>query len=131
MNAPPFSILVVDDEPDILTTMKLAFGKVAGKEDYRLTTDTNPLHVLENFKPNLYDMAILDVRMPEMDGFALYERLRAIDADMKVCFMTAFDVPAYQDIFPSRFPSLSEKCYIKKPIAIRNLIQVIREELSR
>ena len=53
---------------------------------------------LENFRPGMYDMVILDVRMPDIDGFTLYEKLKDIDRKIKVTFMTAFDVD-YLDLF--------------------------------
>ena len=65
-------ILVVDDEPDITFTLQ------AGLEDGGFNVDafTDPELVLSSFKPGLYDLALIDIMMPKMDGFVLYERLK-------------------------------------------------------
>lgn len=72
---------------------------------------------------------MLDVRMPDIDGFSLYEKLKAINSKIKVTFMTAFDV-AYLDMFQEKFPFLPEKAYIKKPLMIRSLVKLLRSELA-
>lgn len=120
----PARILIVDDEPDITTVLK------AGLEREGFTVDTfnHPLQALENFKPGLYDMIVLDIRMPEIDGFSLYEKLAAIDKRVKVTFMTAFDV-AYMDLFRDRFPFLPEKSYLSKPIILRTFAKLLKTEL--
>jgi DNA-binding response OmpR family regulator len=63
-------ILVVDDEPDITLSLKL------GLEDNGFEVDTynDPLQVLSNFKSNSYDLLLLDIKMPHMNGFELYKK---------------------------------------------------------
>ena len=75
---------------------------------------TSPL-ALTNFKPDYYDVALIDVRMPEMNGFDLYKEMKKSDSSMKVCFVTAFEVnyKALQEIFPD----MAKESYISKPIA--------------
>jgi DNA-binding response OmpR family regulator len=117
-------LLVVDDEPDITEVLKVGLEK----EGFEVNAFTRPLEALEQFKPGQYDMVMLDVRMPDIDGFSLYEKLKAIDNRIKVTFMTAFDV-AYLDMFQEKFPFLPEKAYIKKPLTIRSLVKLLRSEL--
>jgi DNA-binding response OmpR family regulator len=78
-------ILVVDDEPDITYTFQ------AGLEDGGFDVDafTDPELELSSFKPGLYDLVLIDIMMPKMDGFVLYERLKTVEPDVKVCFLTA------------------------------------------
>jgi DNA-binding response OmpR family regulator len=74
--------LVVDDERDI--TLALHLGLEAGGFDVDAFTD--PKLALSSSKPGLYDLVLVDVMMPEMDGFALYEQLKKVDHNIKVCF---------------------------------------------
>jgi two-component system catabolic regulation response regulator CreB/two-component system response regulator ChvI len=121
----PIKILVVDDEPDILGVLK------KGLEHEGFTVDTNnkPLDVLQEYAPGKYDLLILDIRTPELDGFELYRKIREIDSKVKVCFITAFEV--YFDEFRRVFPKIHVSCFIHKPITIKQLVQAVREELAR
>lgn len=118
-------LLLVDDEPDITGILK----EVLEKEGFEVDAFTKPLEALEQFKPRQYDMVMLDVRMPDIDGFSLYEKLKEIDNRIKVTFMTAFDV-AYLDMFKEKFPFLPERAYIKKPVVARSLVKLLRSELG-
>jgi two-component system, OmpR family, response regulator ChvI len=70
----------------------------------------------------LYDLLILDIRMPGMNGFQLYGKIRDIDKKVKVCFLTAYDESRGE--FRTAFPFLEEvKCYLKKPITVRDLVK--------
>ena len=75
---------MVDDEPDITVTLKTTL------EDNGFFVDTfnNPALALSTFKPGLYGLALLDIRMPEMNGFQLCRKLREIDKKLKICFLT-------------------------------------------
>jgi sigma-B regulation protein RsbU (phosphoserine phosphatase) len=76
-------ILVVDDEAGMLRSVERVLG-----EDYEVVSTRSPrdaVGVAEAFKP---DLAILDIQMPEMDGFQLMEKLQALDAELDVIFMT-------------------------------------------
>src|SRR5688500_17743711 len=81
-------ILVVDNERDI--TVALQVGLEDGGFD--VDTFTNPSLALKSFKPGFYDLVLIDIVMPDIDGFELYERLKKIDPDVKVCFLTASEM---------------------------------------
>ena len=78
-------ILIVDDERDVGMTLKMIL------ENYGFDIDsfTDPAMALEQFKPNLYDLTILDIRMPEINGFELYDQLKSRDSNIKTLFITA------------------------------------------
>lgn len=61
---------------------------------------------LTNFKKGAYDLLLLDINMPQMNGFELYKKLNQIDSEVKVCFVTAFE--EYYSEFKSEFPDLDE-----------------------
>jgi CheY-like chemotaxis protein len=67
----------------------LTFQLILVHEGYKVYPFDNPLDALSSFKINLYDLAILDIKMPKMDGFQLYEEIKKIDCSVKVCFITA------------------------------------------
>jgi CheY-like chemotaxis protein len=78
-------ILFADDEPDMTTMLKISLERVG----FSVDTFNNPLLALRSFRPHLYDLVILDVLMPKMNGFELYNRLKMMDHDIKICFLTA------------------------------------------
>ena len=82
------SVLLVDDEPDITTVLSM------GLEDYGFKVDSynDPLIALSHFKKSSYDIVILDIKMPKMDGFELYREIRKLDDKVNVFFTTAFDL---------------------------------------
>jgi DNA-binding response OmpR family regulator len=118
MNARKYRVMIVDDEPDITTIFKIGLEN----NQFIVTTFNDPLEALSRFKPGLYDLLILDIRMPGMNGFQLYQKIRSIDEKVKVCFLTAFEEARGE--FKSSFPFLEEvKCYLKKPITVRDLVK--------
>jgi two-component system response regulator ChvI len=88
----------------------------------------DPLQVLSNFRPGSYDLLLLDIKMPNINGFELYKRLQQIDHKVKICFITAFEL--YFDEFREIFPKLKVECFVHKPVSIEILSKVIKEELQ-
>ena len=118
-------ILVVDDEQDILEIIKR--GLTA--QGFMADGSQEPAKVLESYKPGYYDLLLIDIRMPGMNGFELYRAIRKLDPRVKVCFITAFEI--YFDEFRKVFPKLNVSCFIRKPVTIAELARIIREELTR
>jgi DNA-binding response OmpR family regulator len=119
------NILIVDDDPDIT---KLYSAALEG-EGFKIDTYNDPRKALSNFKPDYYDIALIDVRMPDMNGFDLYKEMKKSDSSMKVCFVTGFEVnyKAFQEIFPD----LTQECYISKPTALGELKKHIHSICAR
>jgi two-component system, OmpR family, response regulator ChvI len=117
-------VLLVDDEPDILTAVK------RGLELRGLSVDAfdDPETALSQFKPNTYDIAILDVRMPKMNGFQLYRELIRRDDNIKVRFFTAFE--EYRDEFKVAFPELDENRFIRKPASIGKIAEELLADVK-
>jgi two-component system, OmpR family, response regulator ChvI len=120
---PKGRILLVDDERDINTVVKKGLERVG----FKVCAFNNPLDALSNFEAGSYDVALLDIRMPSMNGFELYKKLREIDSKIKVCFITAFEM--YEEEFKKLFPSYEVRCFIKKPIKLTDLIIEIEKIL--
>ena len=118
-------ILVVDDEPDITFTLKEGLEK-SGLFD--VETFTDPSSALSNFKSGYYDFLLIDIRMPKIDGYELYDKIRAIDAKVKACFISAYNVN-YKAL-REQFPTIKMECYAK-PLEIDELIGKITDELDQ
>ena len=111
-------ILIVDDEPDITLALKigLEYSGLILADTYN-----NPILALENFRKRAYDLLILDINMPYMNGFELYTKLRNIDNKVRVYFLTALS--DFQDYEEQALPKDDQKYFIQKPIAIDDLIK--------
>jgi two-component system, OmpR family, response regulator ChvI len=120
---PKGRILLVDDERDINTVVRKGLERVG----FKVRAFNNPLDALSKFEAGSYDVALLDIRMPSMNGFELYKKLREIDSKIKVCFITAFEM--YEEEFKKLFPSYEVRCFIKKPIKPTDLIAEIEKIL--
>jgi DNA-binding response OmpR family regulator len=117
-------VLIVDDEVDIANTFKLALecaGFIADVFD-------DPVKSLSAYKAGAYDLLLLDIRMPQMSGFELYDKIKEIDDNVNVCFVTAYE--EYYDEIKKRFPH-SEKIelLIRKPIGIEELVKKVKLRL--
>jgi DNA-binding response OmpR family regulator len=113
-------ILVVDDEPDITLTLQLGL-EVGG---FDVDAFTNPDLALKSFKPNFYDLVLIDIMMPNMDGFELSERLVKVDPDVKVCFLTASEM-YHEKIREVEHCTLNKDLFLQKPISTDDLIREI------
>jgi CheY-like chemotaxis protein len=121
--------LIVDDEPDITSFFQNA---LSNKGFEQVDTVNDPLLALKNFMAESYDLLIIDIVMPEMDGFELYEEIRKIDNKVKVCFITAYEVnyQALRAVFPAATTTDDIGCFIRKPITLDDLIKHIEAELG-
>jgi CheY-like chemotaxis protein len=122
-------ILIIDDEPDIT----LAFRKsLTDKGFEQVDTANDPILALKNFKAGSYDLLIIDIVMPQMDGFSLYEEIRKIDNKVKVCFITAFEMnyEALRGVFPSATSTDDIGCFIRKPVDMDDLVKRINAEIQ-
>jgi DNA-binding response OmpR family regulator len=118
-------IMAVDDEGDIIRVFKSGLEKAG----FAVDVYDDPEEALRAFKPGTYDMLLLDIRMPGMSGFELYEKLKKRDESIRVCFLSAFET--YDKKIASAFPDLDEvKCFLKKPIAMEDLVKRISAVLE-
>jgi DNA-binding response OmpR family regulator len=119
-------ILLVDNEPDNTSVFSM------GLEDagFKVDAFNDSLLALSSFKARFYDLSILDINMPNMNGFELYKELRKKDEKVRVCFLTASEM--YHESLRVPPQTLNDvKCFIPKPISIDDFIKRIEEELSR
>jgi CheY-like chemotaxis protein len=110
VNKTSMRILVVDDEPDINTTLE----KALERNGFKVDSYECPLMALENFTPYYYDLAILDIKMPEMNGFSFYREIKKLDKNLRICFLTGGEM--YYGVYSDIFSSLPANYFIRKPI---------------
>jgi DNA-binding response OmpR family regulator len=118
-------ILYIDDEVNITRVIKY------GLEKYGFDVDVfnHPKLALSSFEPSRYDLLLIDVRLPEIGGLDLCNELLKIDKDVKVCFITAYEVG--QEEIKRKVSGLEIQCIIKKPVSFETLVNKIKGQLDR
>jgi CheY-like chemotaxis protein len=123
-------ILIVDDDADVTLTFKAGIEENNNDPNTRIEvyTSNDPMSALLEFKPNFYDLLLVDINMPRMNGFELSEKILAIDINVRICFMSNGEInrEALREIYPTR----QEGCFIRKPVSIDYLVKRIRSELD-
>ena len=119
-------LLIVDDEEDITTVMKKSL-EMAG---YAVDTESDSIQAFRNFRAGVYDLVMLDIKMPDVDGIELYGKLREIDRGFKVCFISTFVTGEYEKL-RAQYPELVDSdCFIEKPVTMAKLVQIVRSKLG-
>ena len=119
-------ILVVDDEPDLTQVSALALEY----HGYKVDSFNDPQEALSKFKPGSYDLIILDIKMPKMDGFELYHEIKKKDNNAKVCFLTASEL-YYEEFRNKEYRALDRNLFIRKPIDNEDLVKEINKMLKK
>ena len=119
------NILVVDDDIDITLLVKEGLEQ----KGFYIESYNDPEVALREFKPDFYDLMLVDIRMPKVNGFEFYHAVRKNDIKVKVCFITAFAI-SYEEISKILPPELvTRQNIIHKPIGIKELVNKINEIL--
>jgi CheY-like chemotaxis protein len=128
-------VLVIDDDIDsaiaIRTCLESYFKKDAQGSEYQVlevTMYSNPVTALVDFKPYYYDLVLVDINMPTVNGYELVEKIIRLDLNIKVCFMSSGEVN-YEAIREIHHPVKSFGCFIKKPATRDYLINRVTQEL--
>jgi two-component system response regulator ChvI len=116
---------LVDDEPDVTYTIK----KVLENNRFVVDSYNDPTLALSDFRLGLYDLLLLDIRMPKMNGFELYQKMRKIDSNVKICFLTASELFYEEYRRLDAYPTLDKEYFIQKPIRTEELIHQLNEIL--
>jgi DNA-binding response OmpR family regulator len=119
-------ILVVDDEPDLTQVSTLALEY----HGFKVDSFNDPQEALAKFEPGLYDLVILDIKMPKMDGFELYHEIKKKDSNAKVCFLTASEL-YYEEFRKKEYYALDRDMFIRKPIENEELVKEINKMIKR
>jgi len=109
-------ILLVDDEHDVNLTIRL----ILEENGFKVDSFTDASQALENFTAGLYELVMLDVKLPAMDGFSLYEKIKKLDYKVRICFLTAAN-RTYYETLKKRYPNINESCVIYNPADYESL----------
>jgi CheY-like chemotaxis protein len=109
-------VLVVDDEPDICMVYQIVLEDAG----YQCIPYTDPVKALQEFKPYYYDLILLDIKMPVLNGFELCKKIIELDKAVHIIFITALDKFRTQ-----HFPELGKINYVQKPVSNEQLVQIV------
>ena len=125
-------IMTVDDEADVVFCLS-EFLQETGL--FEVDGFTDPLRALSSFRPGKYDLVILDIRMPGMDGFELYRKLKLLDRNVDICFLTAVsNFSEYRQVYPDITDEIEkdkDSCVIDKPADTEQLMKKIDKVIGR
>jgi DNA-binding response OmpR family regulator len=130
----PFTkqILIVDDNPDITITFKKALEEENRNDNngisFQVNTYNDPLLALIDFRPDFYDLMLVDINMPKMNGFEFSTRILELDVNPRICYMSSGLIN--QEALREQYPTLSIGCFIKKPVTIEYLVRRVKAELE-
>jgi class 3 adenylate cyclase/ActR/RegA family two-component response regulator len=123
----PYNVLLVDDEPDALLTYKTF---LTAAEGYNIDAFTDPQEALKHYaqvNPSYYDLAVMDIRMPGLNGLQLYYRLKAMNMSIKVLFVSALDAAAE---IVSILPDVRQSDIIRKPVDQEHFVNAVKAVLA-
>jgi DNA-binding NtrC family response regulator len=120
------NVLFIDDDKDVTFTIKTILEETGL---FQVNTFNDPDLALKRFKPNFYALVLIDIRMPKMGGFELYEQLKKIDPDIKVCFLTASEM-YHQEAREVEHCALNEDLFLQKPISNEDLVREIDKKIN-
>lgn len=117
-------VLIVDDDPDMTSIFSLGLQD----EGFEVYTFNDSLEVLSHFRSNFYDLMLIDINMPRMNGIDLSKQLLELDLNVKLCFITAGEanIEVLKEIYPTR----DIGCFIRKPVTIDQLVKRVKAELG-
>src|ERR671930_2155746 len=117
-------VLLVDDEPDIC----MVYQMVLEDAGYECIPYTDPIKALKEFRIDYYDLILLDIKMPVLDGFELCKKIREVDKIVQIIFITAAEESFYKNFGKQYYPQLSNDInikYVQKPIGNEELVKIV------
>ncbi len=119
-------ILVVNDEPDVTTMLKMTLERVG----FRVDTFNDPVLALKSYPPHTYDLVILDVIMPEIDGLELYTQLKRKDSGINIFFLTASSEPYREELLKEKYNQLSKDLFLEMPLPTSEIIREVKKRMQ-
>jgi DNA-binding response OmpR family regulator len=118
--------MIIDDEPDVTITLQ----SVLEKNGFGTDSYNDPVEAYKNFRDGQYDLVLLDIRMPVIDGFHLYQKIKMIDSKVKICFLTATEY-FHEEIRKQKgLGDFKQESFLRKPIENEELVHLIKKLLG-
>jgi DNA-binding response OmpR family regulator len=117
-------ILIIDDDPDMTSIFSLGLQD----EGFEVYAYNDPLDAISEFRPNFYDLLLVDINMPKINGVELSRQLLELDSNVKICFITAGE--ANIEVLRELYPARDIGCFIRKPVTIDQLVKRVKAELE-
>lgn len=125
-------ILIIDDDPDITLTFKKGLEMQNQDEyntkKYEVQVYNDPIFALSEFKRDFYDLLLVDINMPKMNGFEFAKAVLALDVNVKLCFMSSGQIN--QEALRELYPTVGIGCFIIKPVTLNDLIRRVGREVD-
>jgi DNA-binding NtrC family response regulator len=118
---PKRRILIIDDNAGVTHALKSAIEMM----DVEVAVFNDPRKAVASFKADAYDLVLLDLRMPEMNGLEVYRELRKIDEDARTCLLFAFDI--YEREFAVMFPEAKIHAFLTKPVGLGAIMKLVED----
>jgi two-component system, OmpR family, response regulator ChvI len=122
-----FNVMLIDDEPDMIITYK----SFLHSEGYNVDAFSNSQEALRHFaqvSPSYYNLVIMDIRMPHLNGLQLYNRMKAINNSVKILFISALD--AVEELV-SILPDIRRNSIIRKPVEKDHFVRSVQLAISQ
>ena len=126
LNEERVRILIIDDEPDVILTLRTALEQNGFRTD---SCDDSTLEY-KNFRDGKYNLVLLDIKMPNVDGFQLYQKIKRTDRRVKICFLTASEFYHEEIRKEEGFDGFDKELFLRKPIEIASLVDAIKTLLN-
>jgi DNA-binding response OmpR family regulator len=117
-------ILIVDDDPDMTSIFSLGLQD----QGFEVYAYNDPLGAISEFRPSFYDLLLVDINMPKINGIELSRQLLELDSNVKICFITAGE--ANIEVLRELYPARDIGCFIRKPVTIDQLVKRVKAELE-
>ena len=118
-------ILIIDDEEDITFILRI----ILERNNFTVYTFNDPIIALSNYHPHCYDLVILDLKLPQISGFEIHDRIRAMDRETKVCFLTSSEL-IHEKYLNNQCNRADKKLFIQKPVENQLLVRKINDMLN-
>jgi two-component SAPR family response regulator len=117
-------IMIVGNNDDINITLKLVLSESDSR--IRIYSFNNCLEALQEFKPNFYDLIIIDIMMPKINGFRFHDIVKRLDSKAKICYLTTMS----EDIIKKAYPEVEKYGLLRMPVTNQELVKITKEILE-